>query len=82
MFSHQPTLVNTNVLGRGRVIPTWTGDLLHLKFLEVAHTIRYYGYDISAAPWLQDTTSTAEFVSRVGWMVEALVIDPFDSNHW
>ena len=42
----------------------------------------YYGYDISAAPWLQDDTSTAQFPVRVGWMVEALVIDPFDSNHW
>lgn len=43
---------------------------------------RYYGYDISAAPWLQDKTSTADFQSQVGWMVEALSIDPFDSNHW
>jgi xyloglucan-specific exo-beta-1,4-glucanase len=42
----------------------------------------YYDYNIDSAPWLQDNTSTAEFLSRVGWMVEALVIDPFDSNHW
>jgi xyloglucan-specific exo-beta-1,4-glucanase len=42
----------------------------------------YYGYDISEAPWLQDNTSTAQFLSRVGWMVESLSIDPFDSNHW
>ncbi|GFF75096.1 endoglucanase, putative [Aspergillus lentulus] len=42
----------------------------------------YYSYDISNAPWLQDDTSTAEFPVRVGWMVEALAIDPFDSNHW
>jgi xyloglucan-specific exo-beta-1,4-glucanase len=42
----------------------------------------YYDYDISNAPWLQDDTSTAEFPVRVGWMVEALAIDPFDSNHW
>jgi xyloglucan-specific exo-beta-1,4-glucanase len=42
----------------------------------------YYSYDISLAPWLQDNTSTAQFISRVGWMVEALSIDPFDSNHW
>lgn len=42
----------------------------------------YYDYDISNAPWLQDNTSTAEFPVRVGWMVEALAIDPFDSNHW
>jgi xyloglucan-specific exo-beta-1,4-glucanase len=42
----------------------------------------YYSYDISEAPWLQDNTSTAQFLSRVGWMVESLSIDPFDSNHW
>ncbi|PYH87469.1 xyloglucanase [Aspergillus ellipticus CBS 707.79] len=42
----------------------------------------YYTYDISNAPWLQDDTSTDEFPVRVGWMVEALAIDPFDSNHW
>ncbi|EED24641.1 endoglucanase, putative [Talaromyces stipitatus ATCC 10500] len=42
----------------------------------------YYSYDISNAPWLQDNTSTAQFPVRIGWMVEALAIDPFDSNHW
>ncbi|EEA20033.1 hypothetical protein TMatcc_000007 [Talaromyces marneffei ATCC 18224] len=42
----------------------------------------YYNYDISNAPWLQDNTSTAQFPVSVGWMVEALAIDPFDSNHW
>ncbi|RFU28668.1 hypothetical protein B7463_g7686, partial [Scytalidium lignicola] len=42
----------------------------------------YYGYDISTAPWLQDNTSTAQFPVKVGWMVEDLAIDPFDSNHW
>lgn len=42
----------------------------------------YYSYDISNAPWLQDDTSTNQFPVRVGWMVEALAIDPFDSNHW
>ncbi|KAL6229915.1 hypothetical protein BDW75DRAFT_245300 [Aspergillus navahoensis] len=42
----------------------------------------YYDYDVSNAPWLEDETSTDEFPVRVGWMVEALSIDPFDSNHW
>ncbi|KAL5357701.1 Avicelase III [Aspergillus floccosus] len=42
----------------------------------------YYNYDITNAPWIQDSTSTAQFPVRVGWMVEALAIDPFDSNHW
>ncbi|KAL2825046.1 hypothetical protein BDW59DRAFT_161995 [Aspergillus cavernicola] len=42
----------------------------------------YYDYIVTNAPWLQDSTSTGEFPVRVGWMVEALSIDPFDSNHW
>lgn len=42
----------------------------------------YYDYVITNAPWLQDNTSTAQFPVRVGWMVETLAIDPFDSNHW
>ncbi|CZT51371.1 probable endoglucanase [Rhynchosporium secalis] len=43
---------------------------------------RYYGYDVSLAPWLQDQTFPKEFPQNVGWMMECLVIDPFDSNHW
>lgn len=43
--------------------------------------VRYYSYDISDAPWLQDNTSTLTYPVEVGWMVEALAIDPFDSNH-
>lgn len=43
---------------------------------------RYYGYDVSNAPWLVDKTSTDEFDAEVGWMIESLEIDPFDSNHW
>ncbi|KAF9889037.1 hypothetical protein FE257_008014 [Aspergillus nanangensis] len=42
----------------------------------------YYNYDITNAPWLQDNTSSDEFPVRLGWMIEALAIDPFDSNHW
>lgn len=43
---------------------------------------KYYKYDISAAPWLQDRTRTDEFIAEIGWMIEALVIDPHDSDHW
>lgn len=41
----------------------------------------YYGLNTDSAPWVN-----AGFVSqdtkRIGWMVEALEIDPLDSNHW
>ena len=43
---------------------------------------KYYSYDISAAPWLQDRTRTDEFIAEIGWMIEALVIDPHDFDHW
>ncbi|KAF3181706.1 hypothetical protein EYR41_007659 [Orbilia oligospora] len=41
---------------------------------------KYYKIDASAAPWVYDPTATDP--KDVGWMMEALVIDPFDSNHW
>jgi len=37
---------------------------------------KYYSWDTSLAPWLSSFTQ-----SQVGWMMEALVIDPFDSDH-
>ncbi|KAF8167921.1 hypothetical protein B0H34DRAFT_37727 [Crassisporium funariophilum] len=44
---------------------------------------KWYGYSNSLAPWLGpnylDTTAGDK---QIGWMMEALVIDPFDSNHW
>lgn len=39
---------------------------------------KYYSWDISLAPWLSSFVKG----SQVGWMMEALVIDPFDSDHW
>ena len=38
----------------------------------------YYSWDTSLAPWLSSVVNGAQ----VGWMMEALVIDPFDSDHW
>ncbi|RPB14592.1 glycoside hydrolase family 74 protein [Morchella conica CCBAS932] len=43
---------------------------------------RYFGYDISSAPWLQDPNSGEDYRKLVGWMIEGLSIDPFDSNHF
>ncbi|KAL2176210.1 glycoside hydrolase family 74 protein [Thermothelomyces heterothallicus CBS 202.75] len=41
----------------------------------------YYGLYTDKAPWIN-----AGFISqdtkRLGWMIEALVIDPHDSDHW
>jgi len=39
---------------------------------------KYYTWDTSLAPWLSSFVGG----SQVGWMMEALVIDPFDSDHW
>ncbi|KAF3932369.1 hypothetical protein ABW19_dt0201554 [Dactylella cylindrospora] len=41
---------------------------------------KYYKIDSSPAPWVFDPTATDP--KDVGWMMECLVIDPFDSNHW
>ncbi|RSL95736.1 Xyloglucanase [Fusarium oligoseptatum] len=42
-----------------------------------------YQYDISTpkAPWIYKNFVSID-TKRLGWMIEALAIDPFDSNHW
>jgi xyloglucan-specific exo-beta-1,4-glucanase len=40
----------------------------------------YYHVDASKAPWVFDQTSSS--LNNVGWMMESIAIDPFDSNHW
>ncbi|KAF8912846.1 hypothetical protein CPB84DRAFT_1700334 [Gymnopilus junonius] len=45
--------------------------------------IKHYGYSDSLAPWLgPNGLDTNPGDKQIGWMMEALVIDPFDSNHW
>jgi len=39
---------------------------------------KYYTWHIGLAPWLSGLVNGAE----IGWGMEALVIDPFDSDHW
>ena len=39
---------------------------------------KYYNWDTTLAPWLPGLVKG----SQVGWMIEGLVIDPFDSDHW
>ena len=43
---------------------------------------RYYSYNDSSAPWLGPDGTADSIVTQIGWMMEALAIDPFDSNHW
>ena len=43
---------------------------------------RFYTYDDSLAPWLGPDVTASSIVTQIGWMMEALAIDPFDSNHW
>lgn len=42
---------------------------------------RYFGWDVSLAPWIATEVQGSNGL-EVGWMMEALAIDPFDSNHW
>ncbi|KAG8940635.1 hypothetical protein FRC03_005227, partial [Tulasnella sp. 419] len=41
---------------------------------------RYYTYDTSLAPWI--SVKATDDTKEVGWMMESLSIDPFDSDHW
>ncbi|KAG8823462.1 hypothetical protein FRC19_003786 [Serendipita sp. 401] len=44
---------------------------------------RYFGLDNSLAPYLGGPLSNQDVsLKLVGWMIETLSIDPFDSNHW
>lgn len=44
---------------------------------------RYFGLDNSLVPWLGGPLGNQDVsLKEVGWMIEALAIDPFDSNHW
>jgi len=43
---------------------------------------RYFGVDNSATPWLGGNIAANDQSKKlVGWMIETMVIDPFDSNH-
>jgi len=44
---------------------------------------KFYTYSDALAPWLgPDFVDGTPGDLQIGWMMEALVIDPFDSNHW
>ncbi|KAK7461821.1 hypothetical protein VKT23_008252 [Stygiomarasmius scandens] len=45
--------------------------------------IKHFAYDDSLAPWLgPDYTNTTAGTQQIGWMMESLVIDPFDPDHF
>ncbi|KAF7172855.1 hypothetical protein CNMCM6106_006950 [Aspergillus hiratsukae] len=48
--------------------------------------LRYYSLSSPNAPWIETSFwqgwNTAVDSNALGWMIEALEIDPFDSNHW
>nr|QCR98305.1 GH74 xyloglucanase [Ganoderma applanatum] len=58
---------------------TWTGLWAWQSYPTLN---RYYTYDDSLAPWIgpDDTIDTLD--KQIGWMMEGISIDPFDSNHW
>jgi xyloglucan-specific exo-beta-1,4-glucanase len=39
----------------------------------------HYTYDTNKAPWINASRTDQK---ALGWMIESLEIDPFDSNHW
>ncbi|KAF5317019.1 hypothetical protein D9611_004002 [Ephemerocybe angulata] len=44
---------------------------------------KHYSYSDSKAPWLgPNHIETNAGTLQIGWMMESLEIDPFDSNHW
>lgn len=43
---------------------------------------RFYAYDDSLAPWLGPDYTISSLDKQLGWWIEALAIDPFDSDHW
>lgn len=42
----------------------------------------YYAYNDALAPWIGPNYTTTDMTTQIGWMMEGLNIDPFDSNHW
>lgn len=43
---------------------------------------RYYSISTPTAPWIYNDFISVTDAEQLGWMVEALDIDPFDSDHW
>ncbi|KAI1268130.1 carbohydrate-binding module family 1 protein [Xylariaceae sp. FL1019] len=44
----------------------------------------FYSENTAKAPWIENSFFSTELgaFEQLGWMIESLVIDPFDSDHW
>jgi xyloglucan-specific exo-beta-1,4-glucanase len=42
----------------------------------------YYSVSAAKAPWIVPGFWTSSSAETLGWMIESLEIDPFDSDHW
>ncbi|OJT06937.1 Xyloglucanase [Trametes pubescens] len=58
---------------------TWTGLWAWQSYPTLN---RYYTYDDTLAPWIGPDLTSSDLTMQIGWMMEGLSIDPFDSNHW
>ncbi|RPD82611.1 Oligoxyloglucan reducing end-specific cellobiohydrolase [Lentinus tigrinus ALCF2SS1-7] len=58
---------------------TWTGLWAWQSYPTLN---RYYTYDDTLAPWIGPDRTITDLTMQIGWMMEGLSIDPFDSNHW
>lgn len=43
---------------------------------------RYYSISSPSAPWIYNSFVSTTDAEQLGWMIESLEIDPFDSDHW
>lgn len=43
---------------------------------------RYYSISTPVAPWIYNSFISESGAEQLGWMIESLEIDPFDSDHW
>lgn len=43
---------------------------------------RYYSISTPTAPWIYNSFISVSGAEQLGWMIESLEIDPFDSDHW
>lgn len=43
---------------------------------------RYYSISTPIAPWIYNSFISTTDAEQLGWMIESLEIDPFDSDHW
>ncbi|KAG8212805.1 hypothetical protein J3R82DRAFT_11094 [Butyriboletus roseoflavus] len=58
---------------------TWSPLWSWIAYPELA---RWYTYSNSLAPWIGPDYTVSTPGLQIGWMMEGLNIDPFDSNHW